>query len=593
MARTLEQRGLRQFSMRVLAPLILGCGILATGTIQPGQASDRILLSYGPLQLPISLDSLEAYARSGTLAPELAPYLQRFKPEIQAQLRASLSAQLQLSPEQLRQFLHSPLGERMLSGVSALALQPEVLRQAIIRAAEAESGLSLLGVLRQFPEAAQIDLKKLSQLWQRYETAHQQTQVLLQTLESDSRGQKPDRALRRSPRSKTDPSTHPGPYPGIHTALSFDPSTDDPSTELPDLRQPGPLRFELRSLQLRDDERDRTLAVDLYFPKDPAQDPAQDQPEDQPEDQPGSKLLGKARTGWESRRSLVIISHGLGADRKGHAFFARHLASHGIAAAVLQHPGSDSHQVQAMLRGQAREALEVSAFIDRPRDVSFVLDELERRNATEFDGQLRLDRVGLYGHSLGAYTALTLAGAKLNFARLKNDCQPEAYLLNLSMVLQCQALELPQHDYPLRDDRIAALMLFDPVSSSILDLSPVELPVFWGGSSADVVTPLAAEQLPAFEQLGSHRKYLSLLDGVQHINFKLDRLAEARGLDDAQLIQPKPQAFQDSVNALGLAFVQVYLSEDREYGAYLDRSYAQRLSQAPHTLRFLPPLTAD
>ena len=548
-----------RLSLRVMAPLLLGCGIWATGAIQPGQASDRLVLSYGPIRLPVSLDSLEAYAHSGMLDSDLAPYLQHFEPQIHARLRASLSTQLQLSPQQLKQLLYSPLGERMLSGVSALSVQPEALRQAILQAAEAETGLSLLNILRQFPQTTQIDLYKISQLWQRYRAVQQKSESLLQAVE----------------RSQT-------PGPDSERLQSYPPA----SRPLSDLRQPGDFRFEHRLLQFHDHQRSRTLAVDFYLPSAPPAVPLTVPPQTKalslPQIDNSSNLSG-------TPRSLIIISHGLGSDRRGHAFFAKHLASHGIAAAVVQHPGSDSEQVQAMLQGKAQAAIEVNTFIERPRDISFLLDELEQRNAAEFGGQLRLDQVGLYGHSLGAYTALALAGATFNFSQLEADCRPEAYLLNLSMVLQCQALELPRRNYQLQDQRIALLMLFDPVSSSILDSATVQLPVFWGGSNADVVTPLVVEQLPAFERLGSHRKYLSLLDGIQHMNIQLDYLTQARGLDDQQLIQPKPQAFQDSVNALGLAFVQVYLSDRSEYSSYLNPAYAQRLSQAPHQLRFLAP----
>ncbi len=47
------------------------------------------------------------------------------------------------------------------------------------------------------------------------------------------------------------------------------------------------------------------------------------------------------------------------------------------------------------------------------------------------------------GQSFGAYTALALAGAKINFEQLKQDYLPQAQYLNPSLFLQCRALELP------------------------------------------------------------------------------------------------------------------------------------------------------
>lgn len=50
--------------------------------------------------------------------------------------------------------------------------------------------------------------------------------------------------------------------------------------------------------------------------------------------------------------------------------------------------------------------------IERPRDVSFAIDQLEKANAPggELAGKLDLKRIGVAGHSFGAYTAMAIAG---------------------------------------------------------------------------------------------------------------------------------------------------------------------------------------
>ncbi|NJR68487.1 MAG: alpha/beta hydrolase [Synechococcales cyanobacterium CRU_2_2] len=523
----------------------------------PG-STRRLILTYGTLQVPLSLEALETFSRSGQLMPALSPYLAALDPQLQHQFRQQLRFRLGLERSQLAQFLSSPMGELLLSVPEDLlhGSQPGLLRQVVLQAAATPEGLTLLNVIRHLPQDTRVDLKQAMQLWQEQQAIAQATRQQLEQIDRQIEQQieqsvhRPVGQLNNQPSSAI--ATPPAPFP----------------SDSRDLRQPGESRFEKQTLQLDDAKRDRRFQADLYLP---TQAQAQTQIASQPQ------------------TPLIILSHGLGADRQSQSFFARHLASHGIAAAVVQHPGSDSHQLQAMLQGKTQDVLDVSAFVERPRDVSYLLDALERRN--DLQRRLRLNRVGVYGHSLGAYTALALAGAKINFGQLKQDCQPRQYAFDLSLILQCRARDLPQRDYHLQDSRVVALLLFDPVSRSILGqqgLGAVRVPVLWGGSDADVLTPLLTEQLPAFSHLGSAEKYLGIIEAVQHVNLKLDRLTTTQNWAETKLIDAKPEAFQNYVNALGLAFTQVYVAERSEYRPYLSASYGRWLSQSPHRLRFLP-----
>lgn len=519
---------------------------------QPPQA-EHLILTYGPLRLPLALADLEAFVQSGTLSPMLVPYAVSLDPALTEQLRQTLGRQLGLAPAQLAQFLHSPLGELLLSLPEALfhggeQHRPNLLRQAMLSAAQTSDGLTPVNVLRQLPHNTSVDLKVLAELWQERRRLDELTRQRLQQLTLDSQAIAAAEAIS---------------FLSVDQGMSLAMKAQGRKAPLlkSDLRQPGPVAFDKQVLQIRDDERDRAFQADLYLPDQDRKTP------------------------------LVVISHGLGANRTGHAFFARHLASHGIAAAVVQHPGSDTEQMRAMLQGQRQEAVEASAFVERPRDVSHLLDVLAQRNGSAFEGRLQLERVGVYGHSLGAYTALVLAGGALNFEQLDRDCNPRAFATDLSLALQCRAQDLPRQDYALRDRRVSALLVFDPVSRSILGargLAAIQVPVFWGGSDADFLTPLVTQQLPAFEQLGSTEKYLGIVEAVQHMNVNLDRLFATQNLAGSKLIEPKPQAFQHYVNALGLAFVQVHVAERPEYRPYLTASYGAALSTSPHQLRFLP-----
>ena len=105
-----------------------------------------------------------------------------------------------------------------------------------------------------------------------------------------------------------------------------------------------------------------------------------------------------------------------------------------------------------------------SEFIDRPKDISYVIDELERRNQIAMRGKLDLNKIAVIGHSFGGYTALAVAGATLEFEHLAQECPGS---LNLSLLLQCNALNLDPEVYSLKDERVKAIALTNPLKSTI------------------------------------------------------------------------------------------------------------------------------
>ena len=150
--------------------------------------------------------------------------------------------------------------------------------------------------------------------------------------------------------------------------------------------KPGPFAVEVASYDWLDKTRDRSVPVKIYFPK----------------------------TG-RGPFPVIIFSHGLGGSRDGYEYLGRHWASHGYVSVHLQHQGSDT----AIWKGQARplEALRNSLkdprnAINRPLDVRFAIDQMEKLNTDRgpLNGRLDLSRIGMAGHSFGAWTALAVIG---------------------------------------------------------------------------------------------------------------------------------------------------------------------------------------
>lgn len=122
---------------------------------------------------------------------------------------------------------------------------------------------------------------------------------------------------------------------------------------------------------------------------------------------------------------VVLFSHGLGGSREGNAYLGNHWAVRGYVAVFLQHPGSDTSVWKNKPLGQRMEAMQEAAgaqnFLLRVKDVSAVLDQLDRWNKTDghvLAGRLDLMRVGMSGHSFGAVTTQAVSGQSTGLRKL-------------------------------------------------------------------------------------------------------------------------------------------------------------------------------
>jgi predicted dienelactone hydrolase len=120
---------------------------------------------------------------------------------------------------------------------------------------------------------------------------------------------------------------------------------------------------------------------------------------------------------WTGPFPVVVLSHGAGGSWDANHAQARHLASHGYVVLALEHIGSNTARMRqglrfaANMKAMTRDADEV---LNRPKDVRFALDQAEQwnREHPQLKGRLDLARVGMVGHSFGAFTTLVACGAR-------------------------------------------------------------------------------------------------------------------------------------------------------------------------------------
>jgi predicted dienelactone hydrolase len=509
----------------------------------PAIGAERIYASYSILESSISVDALETYAKTGKLEGNLAYYARYLDPQQLKRLRRILIAPIDLGPVEVSQFLYTPIGETLLNRLGNVikteARQPGfyALRSALILAAAEPEGLTLLNILQKFPtRGIRIDLERSLDIASELESFVEQTNQAIALISQQS-------------------ATAATPPPTVNFS------------QLRELRQPGQFTWDKQTLKLYDPQRDRRFLADLYLPN----------------------VLAPA--------PVIVISHGLGANRQSFAYLAQQLASYGFAVAVPEHPGSNSEQLQALLAGRVDEVTQPNEFINRPLDVKYLLDALERLDAANPNIQLNLQQVGAIGQSFGGYTVLALAGASLNVEQHQKQCQSLEDALNVSLLLQCKALQLPGTEYNLRDERIQAAIAINPITSIIFGeegISDINIPVMLVSSSADKVAPALPEQIKPFTWLTNPEKYLVLLEGGTHFTAPSHTNSDAEPLPiPTGVTGPNPAIAHRYLDALSVAFFKTYVAGISQYRPYLSADYAQAISREPIPLRFVRSLPAE
>ena len=290
---------------------------------------------------------------------------------------------------------------------------------------------------------------------------------------------------------------------------------------------PGPLGVDTPRLEWTDSSRNRLVPVKIYFPKDgPGPFP------------------------------LIIFSHGLGGTRDGYEYLGRHWASHGYVSVHLQHPGSDD----AVWRGQgftsinrrmSQAAANPSNAVNRPLDVRFAIDQMLKLNseAGEFHGKLDPNRIGVAGHSFGAYTTLAVAGEVFG-----------------------------PGERSLSDPRIkAAIAMSSPVPRHDLDhaFSQIKVPIFHF-TGTDDASPIggtaAADRRIPFDKIKGPDQFLLTLAGGDHMVFS--------GRSGVLGNLRKDPVFHSLILSSSTAFWDSYLKDDASARTWLTNgAFAKELGK--------------
>ncbi|MGH8002357.1 MAG: alpha/beta hydrolase [Brasilonema sp.] len=528
-----KHRRKASWRQKLLFPLMLALG---WGAGMPSTiAAQTVTIRLGPFQQSVALADLEKFAKTGRL-PEA---LEILSPVLTSQVRELLTKRLEVNPAVADRFIdnlmRSPGGRQFISSLGGVipGSTAESIKATLNFALRQANGFNALSFLRAYPgENITVDATKAVGLAVDFNPNNLQSQAFGLLLERELSAES-----------------------SIPFKAAFDPAAL------------GNQVVQQQTIVLNDRQRNRIIPVDIYSSQGNAENP------------------------------LVVLSHGFGANRRFLSYLARHLASHGITVAAVEHPGSNVDAVGRTSNTQnLARLLSATEFIDRPKDISFMLDEVAKLNTQlgQLQGKLNTEKVTVIGHSLGGYTALALVGGEVHLEELRKFCKDS---LNIGEApgdwLQCSAASLRERKLKVKDERVKSAIALNPLVGNLFGkkgLTQVTKPVLILTGTEDALTPALKHQIEPFTQLRGEKylvtaiggTHLSISDPIYPKSAATTIVKERRGEETKSLRQ--------LTKGVSLAFIKQLTPEAKIYKSFLTPAYAQSLSTPELPLRLASDL---
>lgn len=292
-----------------------------------------------------------------------------------------------------------------------------------------------------------------------------------------------------------------------------------------------------------DAKRDRDVPVKVYYPKD-----------------------GRAHP-------VIIFSHGLGGSRDNYQYIGEWWAGCGYVVVHPQHAGSDDGVWRGVPMAERAGAMKRATrdpenSVNRTRDVSFVIDELTRRQGEDkspLQGRMDLSRIGMSGHSYGGWTTMAVAGQSFGL-----------------------------RDLSLADPRVkAAIQMSAPaprLPGKLRDpFAHITIPVFHLTGTLDdspIGEGKAEDRRKLFDGISTAPTGLLLFDGATHMTFSgRTKLGEEKTAAD--------ERFQRLIGEATTAFWDSWLRDDAGAKAWLTEGGLRKELAPTDVLEWKGPVTSS
>lgn len=227
----------------------------------------------------------------------------------------------------------------------------------------------------------------------------------------------------------------------------------------------------------------------------------------------------------DTRRAIVLLSHGFGGSARVMAWFGTALARAGYVVVAPDHPGNNAIDPITMAGA--------TYFWQRPGDLAVALARVRRDPA--IGPHLDASRIGAAGFSAGGFTALAIAGGRVSVPHLDafcaahprdGVCMPQKeFAPDPAALAAFRAQEQTQRAVAAstRNLAIPGIKAVFAMAPAIVQgfapdsLRAIGVPVRIVAGDADVVAPPATNARVAAEALPHAR--LTMLPGVAHYDF--------------------------------------------------------------------------
>lgn len=309
----------------------------------------------------------------------------------------------------------------------------------------------------------------------------------------------------------------------------------------------------LESLSLFDNSRQKEIQARIYYPSEGGPFP------------------------------VVVFSHGAGASRNEYLALTHFWSSHGYV--VIQPTHADSvvlRESQGLSTGLpaiiAAARTDYQGWIDRCSDLSYVIDALPLLSTEHplLKGKIDPNSIAIAGHSYGAYTAMLLAGAKLD------------------------KVDKYQFD-DLTDTRIKAALILSPPGTGQQGLSAnsfqsLSMPAMFMTGSRDKGLSGQSPQwrTEPFHLSAPGDKFLVFIEGATHFTFAAGRatlvtnqpghsatISGGTSYYEKLVSKYDQRAILGHIKLASTAFLNAYLKEDPASQAFL---HSSKLSELSHQL---------
>ena len=461
---------------RLIAAGIMSSLLLWAAPPRPGHAASELEVRLDGMALPISIDDLSVWVRSGgTRSSELGVWFNLLEEQSRTGVIDLLQAPLINDSSMTRQILNSWAGRQLLDQVGDLVQVDNettgvTVQATLERLLEERPEVTTLELLEALPaQKVRLDLDALLDVAASWRLQLERQLALVERLGREPVSQ---RRLEQATQSS-----------------AF-----------------ADARFERWALPVP--HRERALQLQLWLPD------ASVEPE---------------------RRSWLVLMPGLGGSPDHFGWLGRALSRNGWPVVVLEHPGSDAVAVQALLEGR-RPPPGAEVLPERLQDLQEVLSAFERGELPLSGDQLVLVGHSLGAlTALLASGAQPEPGLGLRCQRALDDLP----LSNLSRLLQCQIqdVSLPPVVPPPSLAGVVGLNSFGSLLWPKHVAVASDVPVLLSGGSLDLITPPISEQLGLLRALPPNPgTRVVLVEGASHFSpVRVEGQSGSQGQDLFQL----------------------------------------------------------